>query len=254
MMAMSSTKSVTGLLAGMLAGDGKLSVDAPAAQYVPEWRAGAAAGVTVRQLLSMTSGLPRIYDGGVGGARDKEAFVFGLALARPPGTSWAYSNEGAFLLSPILDRAAGEPIEDYAAKRLFGPLGMQRTRLHVYPAGQAWTHADMETTPRDLARIGQLMLQHGKWEGKPIVPDAWVAASTRPSQELNDRYGLLWWLYADPPGFAALGYLDTNVYVFPGLDLVAVRMQSKPVPDAPAYEPAALGLFKRLPRSVEVAS
>lgn len=244
--AMSSTKSVTGLLAGMLVGDGKLSPEHPVSRYIPEWRAGAERGVTVRHLLTMTSGLPDFppHAREVGSVSDKEAFAFGLGLVARPGAAWAYSNDGAFLLSPLLDRAAGEPVEDYARRRLFEPLGMRNTRLHVYPAGQAWTQGDMETTARDLARVGQLMLNGGRWGGVQIVPEAWVRESVRPSQPHNPRYGLLWWIV--PEGFAAFGYLDTNVYVFPGRELVVVRMQAKPLEGATRYEPAAFDLFARM--------
>lgn len=131
-MAMSSTKSVTGLLVGMLLDDGKIpSIDTPVCAYVTQWCAGDKARVTLRHLLTMTSGLPRMYAEGVGSVSDTDAFVINLALATPPGTTWAYSNEGVQLLSPILDKAAGEPIQDYARRRLFEPLGMRETRLHL---------------------------------------------------------------------------------------------------------------------------
>ena len=247
--AMSSTKSVAGLLTGMLVGDGRLSADDPVSRYVPEWTAGAEGGVTVRHLLTMTSGLigshtPRPPDSMVGGVSDKDSLVFSLPLVAAPGSEWAYSNEGAYLLSPVLRRAAGEPLEDYAARRLFGPLGMTSSRLHVHPEGQTWTHATMWTTPRDLARIGQLMLQRGRWDGEQVVPEAWVEASVRPSQDLNPSYGLLWWLDV-PGGYAARGAYDTNVYVLPERDLVVVRMQSGPRETAERYEPGAFGLFER---------
>ena len=247
--AMSSTKSVAGLLAGMLVGDGKLSPDDPVSRFVPEWAAGVEGGVTVHHLLTMTSGLlgshaPRPTESTVGGVLDKDSLVFGLPLVSAPGAEWAYSNEGAYLLSPVLRRAAGEPLEDYAARRLFGPLGMRSTRLRVYPEGQAWTHATMWTTPRDLARVGRLMLQRGRWDGEQIVPESWVEASVRPSQALNPDYGLLWWLDV-PGGFAARGAYGTNVYVFPDWDLVVVRMQSGSREGAAPYEPEALGLFEQ---------
>jgi len=244
--AMSATKSVTGLLVGMLVEDQKLSIDDKVARYIPQWHAGDQSGVTVRHLLTMTAGLRRLYDDGVGGAEDKESFVFTLPLSYEPGTRWEYTNEGVFLLSPLMDAAAGEPIEVYAQRRLFDRLGLKQTRLHVYPTEQAWTHADMETTARDLARIGLLMLNRGRWHKDQLVAESWIAASTTPSQDLERDYGLLWWLYRSPRGFAALGRFDTNLYVFPDLELVAVRMQSGEAMDAKPYEPTALALFRRL--------
>jgi CubicO group peptidase (beta-lactamase class C family) len=137
-----------------------------------------------------------------------------------------------------------KPIEDYARRGLFEPLGMRHTGLHVYPDGQAWTHADMETTPRDLARIGQLMVQGGRWKGRQIVPEAWIRESTRPSQSLYPDYGFLWWLNV-PGGYAARGHLDTNVYVLPVQELVVVRRQSHPRRGVP-YEREALRLFEAM--------
>ena len=246
-MAMSSTKSVTGLLVGMLLDEGKIpSLDTPVCLYLAQWCAGDKAHVTLTHLLTMTSGLPRMYAEGVGSVSDKDPFVVALPLATTPGTTWAYSNEGVQLLSPILDKAAGEPIQDYARRRLFEPLGMRETRLHLDERGHAWTYADMETTPRDFARLGVLMLNRGLWQGRRVVGEAWVQRSTEPSQDFNRRYGLLWWLIEAPQGYAARGYLDTNLYVFPAQELVVVRMQSRPVAGSIAYEPAALHLFAEL--------
>jgi CubicO group peptidase (beta-lactamase class C family) len=249
MHAMSSTKSITALLVALLIEDGAIpSLDTPVCDYIDTWCAGERGEVTIHQLLAMTSGLPQMREGGVGTVSDKNAFVATLPLATTPGTTWAYSNEGVQLLSPILDAAAGEPIQDYAARRLFEPLGMEHTQLKIDSAGHAWTYADMETTPRDMARIGLLMLNEGTWQGEQIIDEAWVAEMTRPSQQLNPDYGLLWWLTDDPPGFVARGYLNTNLYVFPESDLIVVRMQRNPGPDqhAPDYEPQALDIFDAL--------
>lgn len=249
MYAMSSTKSITGLLVGMLIDDGKIkSVDEPVCKYIPEWCAERRSKVTVRHLLTMTSGLPRMFDDGVASTNDKNRLVTGLSPSKEPGTAWAYSNEGVQLLSPILDKAAGEPIQDYALKRLFRPLGMSDTRLHLDEKGHAWTYADMETTPRDLARIGLLMLNKGVWRGRRIVSASWVEQSIRRSQEFEPGYGLLWWLYDRPKGYAALGHLNTNLYIFPEQELIIVRMQSKPLDQQTPYEPEALRLFDQLIR------
>ncbi len=210
--AMSTTKSITGLLVGML-------VD-----------------------------VPRMRDSGVGFVGDKDAFVERLSPTVEPGTRWDYSNEGAQLLSPVLDRAAGEPIQNYARTRLFQPLAMKDTRLHEDERRHAWTYADMETTPRDLARIGLLMLNRGVWRGRRILSEAWIDASTQPSQRLHPEYGLLWWLHDDPPGFAGHGHLDTDLHVFPALDLIVVRMQARPLAGVAegTYEVRALPLYKAM--------
>jgi CubicO group peptidase (beta-lactamase class C family) len=247
MMAMSSTKSVTGLLVGALLDDGKIkSADEPVCNYVKEWCAGpkgAKDKVTLRHLLTMTSGLPRFRDKSVGWVSDKNQFVINLTLSAEPGSAWAYSNEGVQLLSPVIDKAAGEPAQDYARRRLFEPLGMNDTRLHLDEQGHAWTYADMETTPRDFARLGVLMLNKGTWRGRRVLSESWVEQSTKPSQKLDPNYGLLWWLI--PGGYAALGYLDTNLYVFPAQELVVVRMQSKPLDPQPNYHSEALAIFKQ---------
>jgi RNA polymerase sigma factor (sigma-70 family) len=252
---MSSVKSWTGLLVGMLIEDGKIkSVDDPVSNYLPQWKEGAKAKVKLRHLLTMTSGLKRRWgtepgpDLSVGFAGpDKNAFVLKLPLTYKPGERWEYSNEGVQLLSPLLDKAAGRPIQEYARDRLFKPVGMSpRTRLAEDARGHAWTYADAETTLRDFARIGVLMLNKGRWGDKQVVPRKWVRESLRPCPQ-NKSYGYLWWLLDDPPGFATKGYRDTNCYVFPSLDLVVVRMQNTPAREgAVAYEPAGLKLIKAI--------
>lgn len=249
MYAMSSTKSVAGLLVGMLIDDGRIaSADEPVCTFIATWCSGLRAKVTLRHLLAMTSGLPMMQDSSVGFVHgDKDAYVIGLTPTSAPGTTWAYSNEGAQLLSPILDKAAGEPIQDYARRRLFLPLGMTQTQLHVYP-DHAWTYADMETTARDFARLGVLMMRHGMWQGRRIVSEQWIQESTRPSQALNPRYGLLWWLDPEAGAFAAHGHLDTDIHVVPDQDLIVVRMQARPDPAAPelTYERGVLPLLRTL--------
>ena len=250
--AMSSTKSITGLLVGMLIDDGRIpGVEQRVCDYLADWCTGRRGEVTIHHLLSMTSGLKRLRESGVGYELDKNPYVVALTPDHEPGTTWAYSNEGVQLLSPILDRAALMPIQDYARARLFAQLGMHDTELNLDSQGHAWTYADMRTTPRDLARIGLLMLQGGEWEGQRIVSRPWIVRSVAPSQAMNPQYGLLWWLHPGPRGFAAHGYLDTNLYVFPDRDLVVVRMQAKPTPGATPYEPGASKIWWRVPPLAE---
>jgi CubicO group peptidase (beta-lactamase class C family) len=247
---MSSVKSITSLLTGLLVADGKLAVDDPVSRFVPGWAEGRRARVSVRHLLTMSSGLGRTLEPSqsVGFAADKNGFVIGLEPTSEPGSRWDYSNEVVQLLSPILEKAAGVPLQDYARDRLFRPIGKDETRLQADAKGHAWTYANAETTLRDFARLGELMRNKGRWRGRQVVPEAWVDASTRPCPRKAD-YGYLWWLIDDPKGFAARGYLDTHCCVFPGLELVVARIQARPYLFATEpYELKALALFKRIMR------
>lgn len=247
----SAVKSWTGLLTGMLIADGAIdSVGVPVAKWIPEWTSGAQAGVTIRHLLTMTSGLSdrtgnrmtipppdsataaSIPSGpGVVAAGNTTGFVFDLNLDFPPGERFSYSNEGVQLLSPILERAAGMPLARFARERLFGPMGMENTRLMVDEYYNTVTFGGAETTLSEFARIGQLMLNDGMWNGTQIVPRSWIERSTTPIPQMNS-YGFLWWLDPKRGNFAATGSLDNVCIVFPELNLVVARMQRDPQPDA----------------------
>ena len=268
---MSSVKSWTALLIGVLVADGAIdSIDDPVSKFIPEWVAGSEANVTIRHLLTMTGGLDtRSARNGsrqsIGFRPDKNDFVFSLPLDFEPGSRWAYSNEGVQLLSPIIDRASGMPAGEFARKRLFEPLGMTRTSLHECRAGKAWTYAGAETTLRDFACIGQLMLDEGKVRESQVVKADWLNECTTPTSN-NQHYGMLWWLhyreernafrrflfnsfprlfgaYSNnivPFAVATQGYLNTDCYVLPEDGIVAARMQMNPVrPEATTYSRTA---------------
>lgn len=238
----SATKSIAAVLTGMLIGDGKIGgVDDPVARYLPEWQAGADSAVTIRHLLTMTSGLAASFSPemgpGVVAAADPEAFVFGLPLTYAPGERWGYSNESPQLLAPILERVAGMPLAAYARERLFDPLGMRRTMLRVGEYYHTWLAGGAETTPHDFARLGQLVLNGGRWNGEQIVPEDWIAALNTPTPQ-NPSYGYLWWRLRDGAALAAAGDLDRILAVLPEQELVAVRLQEGVLPqdpDRPTY-------------------
>jgi len=244
----SAVKSWTGLLTGMLIADGAIdSVGVPVAKWIPEWTAGAQAGVTIRHLLTMTSGLRSREEGttvpppdsalppskipGVVAAKNTTGYAFDLSLDCAPGERFSYSNGGVQLLSPLLERAAGMPLARYARERLFDPLGMENSRLMVDEYENTVTFGGAETTLSEFARIGQLMLNEGTWNGTQIVPASWVERSTTPISQMGN-YGFLWWIDKKRGNVAATGSLDNVCLVFPELDLVVARMQRDLHPDA----------------------
>jgi CubicO group peptidase (beta-lactamase class C family) len=233
----SVTKSITGILTGMLLDEGMLpSVYEPVSSYVQGWDEEEKSRVTIYNLLSMTAGFKRMWSEGLGSTHEKDDYAAARPLEYIPGTVWEYSNEGTQLLSQILCRAAGRSIADYAEERLFMPLGMESTKLRTDDRGCVWTYSGMETTARDLARIGLLMINKGMWGDVRIVSEEWVNISTSPSQDIYKWYGLLWWLIKDLKGFAAMGGYDNYFGIFPESELIVVRIQEAPKPGIEMYQ------------------
>lgn len=229
MYTMSSVKSITALLVGMLVNDGMIEdVRDPVSRYLPSWDHGAKAEVRIEHLLRMTSGLSRISgQQSVAFKRDKTEFVLGLEPTEPPGTVWAYSNEGVQLLSPIMEKVSGQPLHQFAQTHLFEPLGMTRTRMRTGTNDETITYADAETTLRDFARLGVLILQDGRWADRQIVPADWIRQCVTPGR-INSAYGYLFWINDEPLCYSMQGYLNTSLFIFPEHDLIIARMQSRP--------------------------
>src|SRR5207248_267833 len=125
------------------------------------------------------------------------------------------------------------------------PLGMTDTHFILDNARHARTYADIATTLHDFARVGQMMMNGGKWGNRQIVPQAWVRECLKPS--LSSEYGFLWWLVPEEGGFAMQGYLNTSVYCFPKNGLEVVRMQNNLSATATQpYMPNALGIYRAI--------
>jgi CubicO group peptidase (beta-lactamase class C family) len=219
-----------------LAGNAIANLDQPVVEIVPEWRGlnpdPRAANITVRHLLTMTSGLE---------ARNKlpPAQVWARPLASNPGERFAYGDATIPVLAAVVEKAAGMPIADYARQKLVQPLGMAEP-------GYART---LQLRTIDLAKLGQLFLRNGEWEGRQVVPADYVAAATRPQNAggppVGMQYGYMWWITpAEAPRrtFMASGWGGQLSWVYPPQELV-VAMTSATTP-ASQERGHAIGLLR----------
>jgi CubicO group peptidase (beta-lactamase class C family) len=249
----SIAKSYAGTLVGIAIGRGEMkSLDQSVSDYIPEWKGTAREAITIRNLLSMTSGLSwsafQDYFQMVTLAQDHSAFALGLPLDKPPGTEWVYDNAAVQVLEPLFRNATGKTIEQYAELHLWSKLGMVASWAHD-PAGNPTAYASVLASCRDQARFGYLYLHGGRWAGEQVVPSTFVTQALTPSQTLNRAYGFLFWLNAGTPAvdammepwpgrmvpfapedhFAARGFGNQFIDVFPSLDLIVVRFGPDPL-------------------------
>jgi CubicO group peptidase (beta-lactamase class C family) len=238
--AFSVTKSVTSALVGIAVRDGSLRLGDRVARYVPQWRGTPSSGVTVRNLLSNDSGRYWSIDSDYGAlvrARNRTAYAVGLSQQHAPGSAWAYNNAAIQVLEAVLRRATGTPVDRFAARRLFAPLGMTHTRMVRDASGRSTTtFFGLQTTCLDLARLGTLYLGRGAVADRRILSRRYVRQSVgSPSTRHNAAYGYLWWLNRPGPLRGATDAVDAA-----GQPVSPVSGQL--APRAPASTYAALGL------------
>ncbi len=242
----SVTKSITNMLVGIAQSEGDLDIGEPASKYITEWQGTASESITIRDLLANVSGrfwsLNSDYNQLIR-APDKTAYAIGLSQQNPPETDWEYNNSAIQTLDAVIERATGTDTAEFARTRLFEPIGMSATMSHD-AAGNTLTFMGLQASCLDLARFGYLLLQHGQWAGRQVVPAAYVDDATTSSTSLNAAYGYLIWLnqtglvklpvgtnmqgpiWADAPAdtYAALGLGGQTVLVIPDQGLVVTRI------------------------------
>lgn len=221
----SVAKSILALLIAMAVDDGAFTgLDQAAADFIPAWRNDARAGVTLRHLMSMTSGLDDTGLALRGITGDQFAINAAAPLRHPPGARWAYNTAAYHLLFHILERATGDTVEAWSRPRLFDPLGMDATRWTTSPGsgaeGPVTNYYSALSTARDLARLGGLVLGEGRWNGRRLLGAEHLRTLLGPSQDLNPSYGLLWWSNLRP-GADAFGQGDSRRFPSAPVDTVA---------------------------------
>jgi CubicO group peptidase (beta-lactamase class C family) len=245
----SVSKSVTSLLVG-IAIDRRLidSVDEPVVTFFPELSAVKTAGwggITLRHLLTMTSGIqwdelrpwndPKNDEPHLGFEPDPMRYVLSKPIIAPPDTMWVYNGGGTDLLGNIVARRSGQSLEAFAREVLFQPLDITDVEWKSYPRnGSIAAAAGLRLRPRDAAKIGQLLLDDGAWNGRQIVPPDWIMQSIVPRFQAVGYfggtlfYGYQWWMGRSLAGgrevkwVAALGWGGQRIFVVPGLALVVM--------------------------------
>ena len=241
----SVTKSVTALLLGIAIGRGLVpGVDAPVLSLLPDYadlKTEAKQRITLRHLLTMSAGLA--WDENIpysdsanseirmDFAADPYRYVLERPVDAPPGHRYNYSGGSAALISAVLHKATGKTEDVLAQDMLFAPLGITDVSWARYPGnGDPIAASGLRMRPRDMAKLGQLVLNHGRWNEQQIVPEAWLEESMAPHIQGSQLYfyGYQWWLGRSLVGGrptdweAGVGLGGQRVFIVPALDLVVV--------------------------------
>lgn len=250
----SVAKSVSSTLVGIALAEGHIkSLDDPLSRYLPALAEGGYAGVTVRNVLQMASGVAwdETY---TDPHSDRRAvldlqlrskpgeilkYMAGLRKAGPPGSRFNYSTGETFVIGALLEAATGRPLADYAAATLWRYAGMEADASWWVeaPGGTGAAGSGLGMTLRDFGRFGLYVLEGGLVDGRPTVPEGWFAAATRP-QPVGGKtidYGYLWWpVPAGDPihrgAFEADGIFGQHIYINPAEKLVIVVLSARPKP------------------------
>jgi CubicO group peptidase (beta-lactamase class C family) len=193
LVAMSGSNPLVSLAVGLLIADKKLSLDTSMGALFPEWKKqGAKGAITVRQLLTHTSGL----DPSRADFEHKETIrehALKAKLLWPPGSRFQYNNGAVDFLAVVVHETAGMPLDVLLEERIFRKLDAVGEHWMKDAAGDPRGAGELFIRPVDLAKIGQMMLDAGKWEGEQVVPAEWVARSTEAGQWFDESCGMLWW-------------------------------------------------------------
>jgi len=220
--AMSATKSVVSLAIGKLITDVKIkSLDQPVWEFYPEWKQGRKKNITLRHLLNHTSGLqnfPRT-DVEIYASPDYVQLALTADMDSDPGASFRYNNKAVNLLAGIVQKASSQRLDLYLRDELFAPLGITNFTWKLDAAGNPQVMSGLQILPADFAKLGQLALNRGRWEGRQLIADSWFDVSMRPAQEHNPYSGLLWWLMLDHVSYAIdderISELETRAAITP---------------------------------------
>lgn len=234
----SVAKSFTSAAIGIALREGHIrSIEDPVTRYLPELKGSGFDGVSIRNLLRMSSGIvwnevrdaPRMQALAERG-RPLRNFAARQRNGWKPGSRFEYTSVNSFVLARLITKTTGMPYHRYVQERIWKPAGMESVAyLGNDGNGDSLGYCCYFATSRDYARFGLLYLRDGKAHGKQVVPASWVRRSTTPSSTNNERYGLHWWLGGSgKKDFMAAGFGGQHIYVSPEHNVVIAKSVVSP--------------------------
>jgi len=242
----SMAKTFVSILIGMAVDEGKIkSIDQPVSDFLPEFKEGDNAKLTIKHLLTMSSGInfdenyvnPIAYPAAAYYGSDLKKLTYGYKVTEEPGKTFKYLSGNSELLGFIIEKATGKTLSEYMSEKLWKPLGAKNTALwSMDNNGMEKAYCCFNSNARDFARIGELYLDSGKWNGVQLINPDYVARSIVPADLVDvdgvkiDNYGYAWWLMPDYKGhniFYARGILGQYIICIPDQKMVVVRLGRK---------------------------
>ena len=236
----SVAKSFTSTLMGAALKDGLIkSMDDKVSDYLPDMKGSAYDDVSLRQLLTMTSGVQWNEDYGdpqsdvarfnnhqpEPGVDALVSYMRRLPRAAPAGTRWLYSTGETNLIGLVLAAAIQKPLAQYLQEKIWQPAGMeQQATWLLSKSGKEISGCCVQAAPRDYARLGQFILEGAQVNGQGILPDGWLQQATHKQADIGAPgrgYGYQWWTY-DNGAFAARGIFGQGIFIDPARQLVIV--------------------------------
>ncbi len=234
----SVAKSITSTLVGAAIRDGYIrSMDDKVSDYIPQMKGSAYEDVSVRQLLTMTSGVrwnedyadPNSDVARFNNHRPEEgvdalvSYMRRLPREVTPGTRWHYSTGETNLVGVLLSQATKKPLSTYLSEKIWVPAGMEQQATWILSrTGKEISGCCIQAASRDFARFGLFLLNGARVDGKSVVPEGWLADATTERTGIGQSgrgYGYLWWTYTDG-SFAARGIFGQGIFIDPKRKIV----------------------------------
>lgn len=265
----SVAKSLTSTLVGAALQDGSIrSLDDKVSAYVPDLVGSVYDDVTVRQLLTMTSGVgwnedyadpasdvarfnAHVPEDGVDAT---VSYMRQLHRVAPPGEQWAYKTGETNLIGVLVSSATGRPLADYLSEKIWAPFGMEQDATWLLGStGHEISGCCIQASTRDMARFGLFVLGGGRIGDVQVVPEDWFAQATTEQADIGEPgrgYGFQWWTYDDGT-FAAQGIFGQGIFIDPARQLVIATNGNWPVASARDYWLGREGFYRAVQSAVD---